>query len=175
MSYEGYYQLLCANGHEFSADALDFGHDGKCPHCKADSVWWNGVDQTNDDGDKDIVELTEIEPAKMCQCNECDNMHMVAPARYALPPEGKGHRGKFSNDFFESTLLPTMRPTERNTPMIKLVMVIAASLFFCSLVYLYLPSSSHHLFSLAGISFSYLTVAFLVFMVVGMKVVYGGK
>jgi len=58
MSFEGYHQLLCKNGHEWSRDVYeDYSFDGTdysdnmkntiCPQCKEKVVWWNLVDLTN--------------------------------------------------------------------------------------------------------------------------------
>lgn len=49
MSFEGWYQLLCKNGHESSEDCYyhpDYG-DWKCPVCGAELAWSNLVDITN--------------------------------------------------------------------------------------------------------------------------------
>lgn len=52
MSYEGFTQILCKNGHYFEKDAY-FDWDGgehktwKCPVCGVGLAWQNGVDQTN--------------------------------------------------------------------------------------------------------------------------------
>jgi hypothetical protein len=51
MSYEGYEEFLCPNGHYFSYDAMYMrdGHDGPllCPHCQQSPVWTRSVDVTN--------------------------------------------------------------------------------------------------------------------------------
>lgn len=54
MSYEGYDQVLCKNGHYFTFDCYSapdyFGQDGDpwvCTKCGEKAVWWNGVDETN--------------------------------------------------------------------------------------------------------------------------------
>lgn len=102
MSWEGYYQLLCKNGHQWSVDGYDYSSECcLCPHCKEPSVYWNQVDQTNDNGDEDVVEFEEIEPAKMCTC-ACGNLHQIAPPRYKMPPTreegGRGHHGAYTNN-----------------------------------------------------------------------------
>lgn len=100
MSWEGFYQALCEKGHEYQIDGLDDGNDGKCP-CGAECVFWNLVDQTNDDGAKDYLALVEKEPATLCTCEGCGNRHLLTRATFHIPEEGKGHRvepGKFSNN-----------------------------------------------------------------------------
>ena len=59
MSYEGWEQILCKNGHYHSADChdyleydesvpyLDLEKVWKCPTCGERAVWWNAVDVTN--------------------------------------------------------------------------------------------------------------------------------
>lgn len=48
MSYEGYEQVLCKNGHLGSADAYFGHHDWQCPDCGTpDIAWSNSVDDTN--------------------------------------------------------------------------------------------------------------------------------
>lgn len=46
MSYEGYTQNLCANGHGFHEDAHAVHHQ-VCGECGAPGVWCNPVDETN--------------------------------------------------------------------------------------------------------------------------------
>ncbi len=96
MSWEGFYQALCEKGHEYQIDAYDYGN-GKCP-CGAECVFWNLVDQTNDDGAKDYLALVEKEPATLCTCEGCGSRHLLTRATFHIPEEGKGHRvepGKF--------------------------------------------------------------------------------
>lgn len=58
MSFEGYYQILCKNGHKHSCDCYEhiiFTKDQCCYageevwtcSCGAHAAWWNLVDQTN--------------------------------------------------------------------------------------------------------------------------------
>lgn len=50
MSYEGYEQHICKNGHYFEVDAI-YGYDAEvfCDYCRGPSAWMNGVDDTNGD------------------------------------------------------------------------------------------------------------------------------
>lgn len=90
MSYEGYYQLLCANGHaNGSIDAYSFDDKlGPCA-CGAPVNQHNSVDETNGcEGDPCICgarELVEIEPAQTETCN-LGHAHVVKPARYEFGP-----------------------------------------------------------------------------------------
>lgn len=54
MSYEGYSQLLCRNGHQWSMDATIFSQNVygsklalRCSVCGEQAVWANDVDETN--------------------------------------------------------------------------------------------------------------------------------
>lgn len=50
MSYEGYTTFLCANGHEWTVDALDLTMgegDTICPHCSARKAFYRDTDETN--------------------------------------------------------------------------------------------------------------------------------
>jgi hypothetical protein len=55
MSYEGYDQYVCVNGHYEARDC----HTPmkKCPTCGERFVWENAVDQTNGDGWKEHSEI----------------------------------------------------------------------------------------------------------------------
>ncbi len=47
MSYEGYVEKLCSNGHLSSVDAHDDYEEDKCHRCKKPFVFIHHVDQTN--------------------------------------------------------------------------------------------------------------------------------
>lgn len=105
MSWEGYDQVLCANGHQGTLDAFycEFGvHplDSPC-HCGAKIVWWNQVNETNGshemiDGKEvrvdGFVYLKEKTPNIFCTCSGCGNNHISKGATFELPDEGIGHR-----------------------------------------------------------------------------------
>ena len=97
MSFQGYYQLMCDNGHIYAENASLWDDFRTCPHCNAACVWSNLVDQTNDDGADDVVDFGRpIAPARVCDpapnC-PCGKSHAVIlePERYAIP-NGKGHK-----------------------------------------------------------------------------------
>lgn len=104
MSYEGYEQLICENGHEFAVDAYetmysDNPHEGiKCHICGGKVVWWNAVDLTNGSLDEEgnridgvVILFTKI-PAAYCHCDHCGNNHIKTAATVRIPEEGVGHR-----------------------------------------------------------------------------------
>ncbi|KKM89344.1 hypothetical protein LCGC14_1249630 [marine sediment metagenome] len=98
MSFEGYTQYLCSNGHASTKDAYDdyFNeYDFKCPCCDGKEAWSNTVCTTNgsfeyDDQDNEIridgyVDLEVLTPAPSCVCKECGNTHMTGPVIYKIP------------------------------------------------------------------------------------------
>ena len=64
MSFEGYYQKLCKNGHLFGGDVYS-EEPNKCPFCNFPPVWEEMVDTTNDDGNPTKLKVKEI---KKCIC-----------------------------------------------------------------------------------------------------------
>lgn len=108
MSYEGYFQVLCENGHYHTYDAYDFCFDEsswKCPDCKTGIAWRKGVDQTNNCvGAENCLAAISEEEKKICEghgcgyvelevdkeevtekCPTCDHVKIVEPTRYKLP------------------------------------------------------------------------------------------
>lgn len=101
MSYEGYRQILCENGHYHTEDAYaSYWDDNECPWkcsiCGSKEAWSNGVDTTNGSFDYDpttgaevridgFVDLEIDQPAVMCKCSCCGNEHMVQAPRYKIP------------------------------------------------------------------------------------------
>lgn len=91
MSYEGYTQNLCENGHRF--DGGDWLHSSKeplCPICKRKVVWINSVDQTNFE-DVGFIPDEEWErflhtPEETQVCN-LGHTHIVKHATYLVPTE----------------------------------------------------------------------------------------
>ena len=98
MSFEGYYQILCEDGHYDDVDCYTCEpEDWKCPECKKKVAWWNLVDVTNGswEDDKRIdghVEL-EVKSEHHCECSKCGNKHLSRPSEYKIP-EKLGHKIK---------------------------------------------------------------------------------
>ena len=91
MSYEGYVQLICENGHLTSEDA--YYHDGtepECSICKGKILWENQVDQTNCDEFgaitiNDMIKHFRIQEEKFEKCPTCNHTHMIKPNLYRIP------------------------------------------------------------------------------------------
>jgi len=104
MSYEGYTQVLCKNGHLSCYDCRDdespvcaFGRfespqQWQC-RCGASIAWWNDVDDTNCDS-YGKVDLEIATDAVVCECPHCKNKHYSSEETYKIPPEGAGHHVK---------------------------------------------------------------------------------
>jgi hypothetical protein len=93
MSYEGYEQILCKNGHYHTVDAMEVAYDDtfnsswRCKDCNAPMAWIHSVDTTNDAGTPAYLELKTA--AEFCECG-CGNIHVKTPGTYHIPT-GVGH------------------------------------------------------------------------------------
>jgi hypothetical protein len=89
MSYEGYTDHLCENGHHWQIDAQ--AHYVICPYCSKDSVWQNEVDETNCDSVGIIMaegwKSLCISEKKIETCGHCNHSRTMEPARYRIPSE----------------------------------------------------------------------------------------
>lgn len=92
MSYEGYEQVLCQNGHLDEIDAFYFTENDywKCDVCGASMAWRNSVDQTNclPYPENEEIKLEVKTPAVICKCSSCGNLHRTQPETYHIPAEG---------------------------------------------------------------------------------------
>jgi len=92
MSFEGYYRILCENGHLSGRDCYDYGDyygdDGeecwKCPTCGAKEAWRQLIDETNGNGNDQKWPLTILEEARYDQC-DLGCTHCVKEAVYKIP------------------------------------------------------------------------------------------
>jgi len=118
MSFEGYYEALCENGHVMSCDvhaaycdlvsANPF--DWVCPHCGKPICWYQVVDETNglpfkvdEDGNEtdeysDLYDgqyrLEEETGIVTSTCEHCHMTKIVAEPRYKVPPAEVGNHRK---------------------------------------------------------------------------------
>lgn len=93
MSWEGYYQVLCKNGHLSCVDGYAYAGYGLdddddeaylCPVCGDGAVWHYCVDQTNTAGHA-YDKFVEIETAKTETCLTCGHVRTISEARYRVP------------------------------------------------------------------------------------------
>lgn len=89
MSYEGYVQIICANGHLYEAPVGDgYGHTCRCG---AKLAWMNHVDQTNNPGDGVIPKAEfvrfELTPEVTTTCTACGTHTHVTEATYRIPTD----------------------------------------------------------------------------------------
>jgi len=90
MSYEGYSQFLCKEGHYWCSDVYEYDDGSKCPGCGHPAVWSNGVDETNgaepETGEGyGYVELKEDKPAEYEECFHCKHRKTTRTATYLIP------------------------------------------------------------------------------------------
>lgn len=96
MSYEGYEQILCEDGHLYTFDCYNHRpYAATCP-CGKPFIWWNSVDCTNEP-DEGYVALVEKTPAEYCVCACCNHRHQVKPETYYIPTD-QGHQGSPGDD-----------------------------------------------------------------------------
>lgn len=86
MSYEGYEQCICKNGHYFERDA--YQDDRPCPDCDEEAAWFNGVDQTNGE-DAGFIPIEALDPFVITgiQQEKCNlgHYHTIANPVYRVP------------------------------------------------------------------------------------------
>ena len=87
MSYEGYVQTICENGHYSEFDAHDtrwVRGEIECPECESEIVWVNEVDETNCDG-YGYIEVELDKPAVTETCDHCGHTRVVEEETYKIP------------------------------------------------------------------------------------------
>jgi len=97
MSYEGYTQYWCENGHYQAIDVYDdYFNDSQfsCPHCDGAEAFRNSVNLTNGSYEYDedetqiridgFIEPELLDEGQVCTC-DCGHIHMLGPAVYAVP------------------------------------------------------------------------------------------
>ena len=83
MSYEGYTEYLCKDGHYSTSDC--WCENLSCPICNKEVVWKHEVDQTNDEGNPAIPKLKVKRKAiyKTCPC--CKAKEIDTHAEFFIP------------------------------------------------------------------------------------------
>lgn len=96
MSFEGYYQILCEQGHYSYSDAHSFSPEKwECSICKGKHKWSNLVDTTNGSFDENneridgFIELTPKKQPVYCTCKGCGIRHIKEEATYEIPKRTK--------------------------------------------------------------------------------------
>lgn len=111
MSYEGYLQYVCHNGHRYDADCYD---DGVCPFCKEDFVFSNQVNETNFESFGVIPpeewEKLQLTPQVKEVCN-LGHEHTTKHATYRVPTQ-KEHEAMRRFLDVDGKLVPICVPQE---------------------------------------------------------------
>lgn len=81
MSFEGYYQRLCKNGHCMTEDVYMASENDKCRKCGEGVKWSHLVDTTNDCGNPIVL--------KEDSRRSCEHCESVLEVRYKIPKEKK--------------------------------------------------------------------------------------
>lgn len=89
MSYEGYTEHLCSQGHYSTCDA--YAENLSCPICNAEIVWTHGVDQTNDSGNPALPKLRVKKKEVFKFCKHCGSKTFLTHKQYYIPRK-IGHR-----------------------------------------------------------------------------------
>ena len=103
MSYEGYSQVICENGHYFTRDCFN---NYSC-YCGGKDAWENMVDQTNgpDQGEIPIEDMQKfiIEPAKTKTCAHCNHTETYEQAKYRVPSKEETNelRAYYNEGFYD--------------------------------------------------------------------------
>lgn len=94
MSYEGYREILCENGHYAQCGAYDNDDELPCVICGKPTAWTNEIDCTNGYVDATELEVSADEVTE--RCKECGEVRIVTAARFKIPhkkddpPSGAG-------------------------------------------------------------------------------------
>lgn len=87
MSFEGYYQCLCKNGHYFECDIYECEEIKMacCPICGKKIAWWNIVDTTNGSHDYDGTRIDNFFKLDIKKQKICDKCGSVLEIIYNIP------------------------------------------------------------------------------------------
>ena len=106
MSYEGYEEYICEDGHYYAHWA---SYDGpEVCHCGKPSVWNNPVDETNCDGFPFTIERLRVkDETELDTCDSCGHTKQTKEATYFVPTKEEmdkfcEDRNKHFNDLYEN-------------------------------------------------------------------------
>ena len=91
MSFEGFYNFLCKNGHLGSGDCYSSEPEDWTCHCGQPCAWWELVDQTNGYDPKSETKLKIDKPREITTCDHCGESKIINLETYKIPKR-KGHR-----------------------------------------------------------------------------------
>jgi len=89
MSYEGFEQHVCKNGHRYDIPVMYYGDSDNCHVCGAESAWFNGVDDTNGESYGKVPDDVWIQQFILTEeewgtCN-MGHRHMAKAATFRIP------------------------------------------------------------------------------------------
>ena len=102
MSYEGYEQFLCEDGHYQEREAYD--DPVQVCHCGKPIVWYNSVDLTNGSFDDEgiridgYIELQVKAEATYEECPHCHHSELKSEVTYHIPADKGQHATPISID-----------------------------------------------------------------------------
>lgn len=107
MSYEGYVQNLCKNGHHWEAEGGSYADPTVCPECTQPPEWVNPVNDTNCDsiGEIDMNQFLY----KEAEYKKCDmgHLHQISPAVYRIPSLDETKKARcWRPEYGDSPLVP---------------------------------------------------------------------
>ena len=91
MSYEGFEQHLCKNGHYYCCEPSGYYCDTtNCPDCGEESAFCNSVDQTNGPSQGELIfpndfEQLKIKGAVIETCIHCGHTKVISQNVYRIP------------------------------------------------------------------------------------------
>jgi len=93
MSFEGYFQCFCEDGHYYTVPCSYGEEDYTCPFCKKPAKLVHTVDDTNCDSygilpDKEVDKLRIVGAVYEC-CPTCGHAKIISQPRYRIPDEAE--------------------------------------------------------------------------------------
>ena len=85
MSFEGYYQRLCKNGHSMDVDCYMENDEDRCAICGAEIVWANLVDETNGSHDEEGRRIDGCVKLKIKSQKKCEHCGSILETTYKIP------------------------------------------------------------------------------------------
>lgn len=115
MSYEGYWQCICQNGHYYTDGADAYNEEEPCGICKTPSAWRNQVDETNCDSwgeiPFDLLKKNFLISEEVIETCNLGHRHITKHAIFRIPVENEADplRHRRAGDG-RSPLVPINKP-----------------------------------------------------------------